>query len=206
MDSLASKSMPAADDTAFFAVMDRLRLGDADAATEVFRKFVRRLVALAARQFPARIHDRADPEDVVQSVFRSFFARQARGQFALEDWEALWALLTVMTVRKCAHRRDYLFAARRDVRRETVRADEIGEVVRAAIDRAPTPAEAAMLADLVRDLLERVGPAHGEILSMTLTGYEVAEIAVRLRRSERTVLRVRRTVRDLLLARLASEA
>lgn len=53
----------------FLGVLEGLRCGQDDAATIVHRRFVRRLVALAERQFDHRLRARADHEDVVQSAF-----------------------------------------------------------------------------------------------------------------------------------------
>src|SRR5258705_11337062 len=98
----------------FEDLMARLRIGDDGAAAEVYRRFVQRLVVLAHRQFDPRVRDRADPEDVVQSVFKSFFARYGRGQFVLNDWGEIWGLLVVISLRKCARRREALRTGRRN--------------------------------------------------------------------------------------------
>src|SRR5262245_8942191 len=84
---------------------ERLRLGDGSAETLVVRRFTVQLVSLARRQLAASIRRKSPPEDVVQSVFRSFFARVRRGQFELANWERLWSLLVLITLRKCAGRR-----------------------------------------------------------------------------------------------------
>ena len=62
-----------------------------------------------------------DPEDVVQSVYRSFFGRYQAGQFDLATWDALWSLLTVITVRKCLNRTEYYLAQCRNVAGEIER-------------------------------------------------------------------------------------
>ena len=49
-----------------------------------------------------RLRAKVDPEDVLQSVCESFFRRHAEGEFSLKDWDSLWALLAVITLRKCA--------------------------------------------------------------------------------------------------------
>src|SRR5262245_35467145 len=105
-------------DHPFAELMEGLRQRDEGAAEAVWERFARRLVALAATRLPNRLRARVDPEDVVQSVFKSFFARQAGARFTLENWDNLWTLLTVLTVRKCGHRVVHFQAARRDVRRE----------------------------------------------------------------------------------------
>ena len=40
-----------------------------------------------------RYRRREDPEDVVQSVFRTFFRRDSRGEYEIDNDEALWGLL-----------------------------------------------------------------------------------------------------------------
>ena len=49
--------------------------------------------------FSWQTRQKVDPEDVVQSAFRSFFTRQAAGQFDVASWDDLWGLLVVITVR-----------------------------------------------------------------------------------------------------------
>src|SRR5437868_8199770 len=82
----------------FVELAARLHAGDQGAATEVFRRFAGRLIALARTKLDIRIRRKEDPEDVVQSVYRSFFGRYQAGQYDLATWEALWSLLTVITV------------------------------------------------------------------------------------------------------------
>ena len=75
-------------DESFNDVMARYA-GDDTAETMVFRRFVRRLIVLAAKQFDARMRERADVENVVLSAFKSFFIRNERGDFLLADWGEL---------------------------------------------------------------------------------------------------------------------
>src|SRR5262245_47127428 len=106
-------------DDSFAALMERFHTDENAAARGLFERYSRRLVALARRQFAQRFAHRVDPEDVVQSAFKSFFARRRDGKFRIGGWNNLWGLLTVITRRKCADRVDYLRAERRDVGRET---------------------------------------------------------------------------------------
>src|SRR5262245_44910946 len=106
------------ENASFVAFLERLRSGESGAAREVFRRFARQLLALARRQLGQRLVHRADPEGVVQSAFKSFFVRQRDGQLQLGSWNALWGLLTLITLRKCADRVEYHRAARRNVGRE----------------------------------------------------------------------------------------
>jgi RNA polymerase sigma-70 factor (ECF subfamily) len=179
----------------FMGLVARLRAGDEDAASEIFRRFVRRLVALACRQFDARDRAGADPEGVVQSALGSFFARVGRSQLEFGGWEELWGLLVVITLRKCGKRRDYLRARRRD---PGLRAVAEPSDAAEAVDRDPTPLEAVILADLVQRLLKGLDPTERGIMELTLEGYTAREVSERLGRSERSVWRVREGARRRL--------
>ena len=104
-------------ETTFDDLMARLNDGDDEAAAEIFNRFVRRLIFLARSRLNAQVRQKEDPEDVVQSVFRSFFTRQVEGQFEIGNWESLWAMLAVITLRKCGNRIEYFQAAKRNVQR-----------------------------------------------------------------------------------------
>ena len=106
------------DGAPFSGLMARVRAGDQAAANELFRRFSVRLTSLACQRLGPLARGKIEPEDVVQSVFRTFFRRQAKGQLAPQCWTGLLALLTKITLRKCGHKLAYLVAARRDVRRE----------------------------------------------------------------------------------------
>ena len=80
-----------AGDVGFDDLMARVRLGDGVAETLVFRRFVHRLIVLAARQFDGWIRDQADVEDVVLSAYKSFFRRNGRGEYEVAGWDELGA-------------------------------------------------------------------------------------------------------------------
>ena len=104
-----------ASDPSFSDLMARLRCGDNEAAKRVFHRFAGQLVGLARRRLHAKIRSKVDPEDILQSVFRSFFRHQAAGEFPyLESWDELWGLLFTMTVRKCRAKWRLYQAERRD--------------------------------------------------------------------------------------------
>src|SRR5205085_2583064 len=116
-------------------------------------------------------------EDVLQSVFRSFFSRQAEGQFELESWDSLWSMLVVLTVRKCGRRAGYFHAARRDVQRERAPAPAGADSAAGGEHMAadPTPAEAALLTETVEQLMGRLEGHERQILALRLQGYTIPE-------------------------------
>jgi RNA polymerase sigma factor (sigma-70 family) len=169
--------------------MARVRSCDDAAETVVFRRFAHRLIALAARQFDARIRNQADVENVVLSAYKSFFRRNQRGEYDLADWDELWALLVIISLHKCTKRRKHLRAARRDARRE-VRFIGGNDGASWLPDRSPSPEEAAVLTETVEPLFQALRPGDRPVVERILAGCTAAEVAERLDCSERTVRRV----------------
>jgi RNA polymerase sigma-70 factor (ECF subfamily) len=178
-----------ADDSSFDVLMARLRAGDDEAAARVFRRFARRLIALAQVHLSGALRQKEDPEDVVQSAFKSFFRRQADRPYEVDSWDNLWNLLALITVRKCCHRADAFGAACRDVNREAMAADDPA-AAREIFARDPTPSEAAMLAETLERVLRGLDERDRRIVVLSLQGYAVLEISAELGCTERTVYRV----------------
>ncbi len=181
----------------FTDLMDRLRAGNQDAAREVFQRFVHKLVRLARSQFDAVLRRKVDPEDVVQSAYKSFFLRYGAGKLEIHDWNNLWGLLAVITLRKCFDRVEYHHAERRDVQREAAAHPGAAgtEPWWEAVAREPTPDEAAVLAETVEQLLRGLTADERPVLELSLQGYTTQEISQRLDRPERSVRRLRERVR-----------
>ena len=171
--------------------------GDDEATRVVFERFRDQLLQLASAQFDTWIRDRADPEGVLQSVFRSFFCRTRQGQFDLDGWASLWTLLTVLTLRKCRNRLTYLNAQCRSPAREESPPNDGADLV-AALNRLPTPEEAAALAETVELLLLSFEVPERPLVEMILQGCDVVEIHEQTDRAERTVRRLRAAVRSRL--------
>ncbi len=154
-------------DDSFQDLAAHLRNRDDDAAASVFSRFTHRLIALARLHLDSRVRQKVDPEDVLQSVYRSFFLRCAEGRFDLNDWNDLWSLLVVITLRKCGRVRSHYHCARRDVGAEIAEAtgSEQGAVwdVLAA---GPEPFDAVLLAELVERLQEGLSPRDRAIVAL----------------------------------------
>jgi RNA polymerase sigma-70 factor (ECF subfamily) len=166
------------------------------AARELFDRFARRLIALAHRHIAAGLRHKVDPEDVVQSAYKSFFVRYDAANLDVVNWNSLWGLLALITVRKCAQRAEYQRAARRDAAREVH--TEMGEEDSPRLEllsREPTPLEAAVLSETVDRLLAELDEDERPILEMSLQGYSTREISEQLGRAERTVRLLRESVR-----------
>jgi RNA polymerase sigma-70 factor (ECF subfamily) len=180
--------------------LTRLRAGDDAAARVVFQRFAHRLVGLARCQFHASLRYKVDPEDVVQSAYKSFFRGFDEGRFTVGEWDGLWGLLTLITLRKCADRVQYHRAECRDAIREVpaVAEAEGGIPGTEALDREPTPLEAAILSETVEHLLASLDEDERPIVELSLQGYTTQEISQQLERPERSVRRLRERLRNRL--------
>jgi hypothetical protein len=138
----------------FAEFLARFQNRDDAAAQELFTHFAHQLIALALRHIDAGLRHKADPEDVVQSAYKSFFFRYGDGNLDVVNWNSLWGLLTMITVRKCAERAAYHRAECRNVAREAPppRGDEAAPRLE-PFGREPTPLEAAVLTETVEQLL-----------------------------------------------------
>jgi RNA polymerase sigma-70 factor (ECF subfamily) len=194
-------------DSSFQNLMARLRTGDNQAATRVFHRFADRLITVARGRLDQQIRQKVDPEDILQSVFRSFFTRCAAGQITdLASWDNLWGMLVVITMRKCGRQIDYFHAACRDVQREvSVQPATDSNADWEAEAAEPTPLEAAMLAETVEQLMASLEPRQRQILSLSLQGLTVPEVSAQVGCTERTVYRALDRVKEWLEQLLPDE-
>jgi len=161
---------------------------------DTFDRFRRRLVGLARTHLGARLKGRVDAEDVVQSAYKSLLIRCGEEAVVAEGWDAMWGLLTLITIRKCADRARYYATASRNLHREVEGADRVGLCIQPP-GREPTPDEAIVLAETVEKLLGCLQGKERTIVELSLQGYSTQEISQQTGRAERSVRRVREHVR-----------
>jgi RNA polymerase sigma-70 factor (ECF subfamily) len=187
-------------DESFVKLLTRVRAGDQDATTQIFERFAHRLLALARSRLDGLTRQKIDPDDVLQSVFRSFFTRLADDQWDLDNWDSLWGLLALITVRKCGHRVEYFRAACRDIHRE-VSARAVTDSSAPGLEPPasdPTPSAVVMLAETVENLLGHLEVRDRRIVELSLQGHTNSEIGNVVGCTERTVYRVLERVRKHL--------
>jgi RNA polymerase sigma factor (sigma-70 family) len=164
------------DEASFVKLIERVRAGDEDAATELVRRFepaIRRAVRL--RLVDDRLRRQFDSMDVCQSVLGSFIVRAALGQFELEKSEHLLKLLATMVRNKVAERAEHEKAERRDYRRASG-LEKAAEVA----DSEPTVSrqlEARELLDLAK---KRLTDEERQILELRGFGFDWVEVATRV--------------------------
>ncbi len=152
----------------------RVSRGNPSAAAELDHRYRQRLCRIVQGAWDRSFRQREDPEDVVQTVFRTYFRRAARGEFQIADSSDLWALLAKITRRKVVNRAEYHRAAKRRMGAETVLPIDLGGT------RDPEPADAAIAAELVEKTLQGLEPRAGEVFQLRLAGCTEKEIAVEL--------------------------
>ena len=98
------------------SLLRRFRRGNQDAATALYLRYAGRLRAFAESKFTLSLARRIDAEDIVQSVFRSFFQHAKRGLYDVPAGEELWKILLVIALNKIRTQLTFHRAAKRDVR------------------------------------------------------------------------------------------
>nr|MBA3727126.1 hypothetical protein [Armatimonadota bacterium] len=76
--------------SSFDDLLAGIKTNDDAAARRIFVEYAQRLIGLAHVNLDRAVRQKMDPEDVVQSVFKSFFLRVCKGQFELANWDGLW--------------------------------------------------------------------------------------------------------------------
>src|SRR6478672_1607750 len=97
------------------SLVRRFRSGEDDAATKLYKRYAERLQRLAQRNTGLDLTPRFDAEDVVQSVFRTFFRRVRTGLYDLPAGDELWRLLLVISLNKIRTLAVYHRAQKRSV-------------------------------------------------------------------------------------------
>jgi RNA polymerase sigma factor (sigma-70 family) len=183
-------------------LLTRLGHGEEEAAAEIFNRHVDRMIALAAARLSQKYAQRVDPEDVVQSAFRSFFREAKSGRYRYERSGDLWRLLAGITMNKLYRHVEYHGAAKRSPGREqAVGGDADRSAIELWISREPAPEAAAELIDEVGVVMADLEPSERKVLELRLQDRSTDEIAAELGCSDRTVRRALERIRAALESR-----
>ena len=167
------------------SLIRRYRGGEDKAATSIYLRYARRLRALAEQHCRGELAGRFDADDVVQSVFRTFFEGVRKEAYDVPEGGEMWGLLMVLALNKVRNLADYHRARKRDVRQTTPFPDGGFEGALAK------DSDAAVFLKMVLDeQMAGLPDSNREIIRMRIEGYEIGEIAEGTGRSRRTVERV----------------
>lgn len=167
--------------------------GIAEDEEALVEQFQMRLLRLAHSRLPLRLRSRVDETDIVQSVFRSFFRRNADQPYQFQERDDVWRLLATITLRKVGRAVRFHKQARRDVDRE--HAEEFtGDL---SNQQDASASALAIMVELLDAIFDQLSPKHQRILALRLESYSVDEIAQQVSVSSRTVERALALVRRI---------
>ncbi|QDS97668.1 RNA polymerase sigma factor [Adhaeretor mobilis] len=185
------------------SLLRRFQAGEEDAATSLYVKYAKRLEALARKQTNDQFAARFDPEDVVQSVFRTFFRRAVKSGYQVPAGEELWQLLLVLALNKIRTLATFHHAQKRDVSRTCASPNnKLWDL------EAKSGEELAFrtMQLVVQDLVSSLPAPQDRIVEMRIEGHEVKEIARSVKRSLRTVERTLQHFRKELSKSIDAES
>ncbi len=153
-------------------LIDLWRGGDQDAARQIVERYFDRLLVLARRRISQRLASRVDPEDILQSVFRTFFVRLKEGQFVFQDEDDLCKLLMRITVHKTLRQVAFHKAAKRDPNQETNQGDHHREQLLSVLDKEPSAEATIAFLDQLEHFLGQLEDQPRRIIEMRPSGVQ----------------------------------
>ncbi|MGL6075273.1 MAG: RNA polymerase sigma factor [Fimbriiglobus sp.] len=171
-----------------------LQAGDSDAPRLIYERYAQQLRGLAFKKTARSMATRIDPDDIVQSVFRTFFRRAVVDQYSVPKGDELWKLFMVIAMNKIRNASAYHHAAKRDARNTVSHDDSPGRLE----PSEPSGIEEVLLKFMIEELLEKFPESSRPIIALRMEGHEIDEIAEKTGRAKRSVERVLQQFRDKL--------
>ena len=174
-----------------------VKTGDEEAATAIYERYAKRIHGLVSSQMSERLSAQVQPEDIVQSVFKSIFRGVSSGGYDAPKGGELWQLIAVVAIHKVRKNASRGNALRRDSRR--TQAIEPTDNLDFFDRSTPEQFEVA-----IREATESLKPAEQSVVIYRVQGHSVEEISEKLDRSRRGIERLLQSAREKL-AKLLSE-
>ena len=188
--------------------IEQIKLGDSLAANQIWHHYFDRLVRTVRGRLFGQNRAVSDEEDIVLSVFDSFYDAVQNQRFPdLTDRDDLWRLLLRMSARKVIDKRRHDQRQRRggDVQIHSFTNDKDDSVITEAIGDEPSPEMVVMMQESVEQFFSHLGVGQLRDLAVAkLEGYSNAEIAERFVCSERTIERRLHLIREKFQQELLS--
>lgn len=181
------------------SLLRRFRTGSEDAASELYGRYAERLDFIASRGLGSDMRSVVGSEDVVQSIFRTFFRRAAAGDYEVPEGSELWNLLVTISLNKIRAIGLHYHRQKRSVSR-TTHGETAAENVAIDDDIA-----CQVLRMVIDELIESLPESHQRIIHLHIENWGVAEIALKTQRSKRTVERVLQQFRTQLKELICDE-
>ncbi len=183
--------------------------GDSVATNQIWKHYFDRLVRAVRKRLYGQNRAVSDEEDIVLSVFESFYGAAEQGRFPdLADRDDLWQLLLTMSARKVVDKRRHDHRQRRggDIKRYSLQGEAEDSTIIEAIGTDPSPEMVLMMQESVEQLFSHLGGGQlQELAGAKLEGCSNAEIAARFGCSERTIERRLHLIREKLQQELISD-
>lgn len=180
--------------------IEQIKHGDSIAANHLWQHYFGRLVRTVRQRMHGLNRAASDEEDIVVSVFDSFYDAVEQGRFPdLADRDDLWRLLLRMSARKVVDKRRHDGRQRRggDVAMHSLDQTSDQEIVFQAIGTEPSPDMVLMMQESVQQFFSHLGVGQlADLAGAKLEGYSNAELAKRFACSERTIERRLHLIRE----------
>ena len=166
-------------------------------AQEIVARYTEQLVRLASANIHPALLRRFDGEDVVQSVFRTFFRRQNAGQFTFDHSGQLLSLLVELTLRKTRSQARRHLAEKRKATAEGMMPESH------VASQAPTAEDALAMWEEVDRVLDGLPDEAAKIISLAMEGHSRSDIAKEMNLSRQTIHRILGLIQERFTRRLS---
>lgn len=185
--------------------IELVKSGDSAAANRIWQLYFDRLVRAVRARLNGQNRAVSDEEDIVLSVFESFYNAADQGRFPdLADRGDLWRLLLRMSARKVIDKRRHDRRQRRggdvavhSLNQSSANRSDHDSPIFEVIGNEPSPDMVLMLQESVDQLFSHLGVGQlRDLAGAKLEGYSNAELAQRFACSERTIERRLHLIRE----------
>lgn len=205
----ASEETESNDPKSLGSMLHRLKSGDESAASEILDRYESQVRLVVRRFLPRVLRSRFDSQDIMQSVWRSFFQKVRDDQAAktteraagdepsqeFQDAGQLFKFLSRMARNKVIDQYRRETSLKSDVHRQRAMHGESGEDLDPPSPEE-SPAEVVEAADELSHWRSLIPEDRQELIDMKADGMSTREIGVKLGISERTVQRVLEDLRQ----------
>jgi len=162
------------------------------AANDFCGRYLQKILSLVQRNLASRYSSRMDAEDLVQSIFGSWFCNVQAGKVSVSSEDEIWKLLSVIALNKVRNKIKFHDAQRRSASR-TVSDEALLTTL-----PEPTSEDAVAFMDMIEAVSNRLEEMPRKTLELILDGKSVEEIAIQLGRSTKSIGRYKKQIGRVL--------